>query len=437
MPTISFDHAIQSALLPGLGVSIALLVILRLLVRNQALRGITVPYIFATLALGIDLIVPRLFGPLQEVFDHILTAVLIVGWGTVALGLFEQLALLRWTSRRGMALPRLGRDILRAVAFIVGALITLQLVFNISPSSILISSTVVSAVIGLALQDVLRNVFAGISLQIERPFEVGHWIQLSDGLGKVIEINWRDTRLLTVDGQSLIYPNAMVASARIINYSAPDPVQAMHTQIAVSYVHPPNLVKQILMEATLASPFVAANPPPSMKVLSYGDYSVTYDLKFWLTNYDRHPDKRDTVMTNAWYALQRAGIALPLPVREVYHHENTPDLLAEQRAQHLARVVADLRLAPVLSLLSDVEIQQLARQVHVRLYGAGDVLVRQGESGDTLFLLRSGQVRVDVQGAHGPSVTVNTLGPGACFGEMALMTGDPGRPLWQTAIQRS
>jgi branched-chain amino acid transport system substrate-binding protein len=88
-------------------------------------------------------------------------------------------------------------------------------------------------------------------------------------------------------------------------------------------------------------------------------------------------------------------------------------------------VAQDLRKAPVLQALDDDEIFQLARRVHMRIYGVGDLLVRQGERGDTLFILRSGSVRVDVQSDQHDTITVATLGPGECFGEMALMTGDP------------
>jgi CRP-like cAMP-binding protein len=199
----------------------------------------------------------------------------------------------------------------------------------------------------------------------------------------------------------------------------------MHTQIALSYVHPPNTIKRVLYDAMIASPDVTPDPAPSVKVFSYGDYSVTYDLKFWLYNYDNYPDKRDRVMTNAWYALQRSGISMPLPVREVYHHEEGPNEQALRRREHLARMAADLRVATILDVLNDQEVAVLVERVHARLYGVGDLLVRQGDPGETLFILRSGRVRVDVRNQNGTLMTVNRIGAGECFGEMALMTGEP------------
>lgn len=426
MPLTTTNLVLTIPLLHAAGTLIALLTILRLLRRHPELRGMTWPYLIGSVTLSVSLLLPTLIpGFTTTTVDHVLLAVQIFMWGAVGLDLFEYILVKRWVQRRGVAVPRLARDIARAVAFILAILITLQLVFNIAPSSIVISSTILSAVIGLALQDLLRNVIAGVALQLEQPFTVGHWIQVGDGVGKVVEMSWRATRVLTVDGNYIIYPNAELATSRLINYTLPDPVQAMHSQIALSYIHPPNVVKRVLVEAILASPFVTPDPPPSVKVLSYGDYSVTYDLKFWLYNYDRHPDKRDSVMTNAWYALQRAGLKMPLPVREVYHHQESDEELEGRRRDHLMRIATDLRSAPVLAVLDDNELSSLAERVHARLYGTGDVLVREGEQGATLFILRTGRVRVDVRAPDGTAVTVNRLGPGECFGEMALMTGAP------------
>ncbi len=429
MPRMLFDANLILPLAAGLVGMTLLLVILNQMRRNPLLRNLSLPYTVGVLALvawgGLWLANTRFNLAVDPTLWHILAAALIFSWGYVALGVSEHLLVQRWVQRSGITIPRLARDIVRAIAITLIILLIMQLVFNITPSSILISSTLLSAVIGLALQDLLKNVIAGVALQLERPFDVGHWIQVGDGIGKVVEMSWRATSVITVDGNYIIYPNSDLATSRVINYTLPNTLQAMHTQIALSYVHPPNTIKRVLHEAMLASPDVAPDPVPSVKVLSYGDYSITYDLKFWLHNYDRYPEKRDKVMTNAWYALQRAGINLPLPVREVYHHEEGASEQALRRRGHLARMTTDLRTAEILDVLNDMELAVLVERVHARLYGVGDLLVRQGDPGETLFILRSGRVRVDVRNKNSATITVNRLGPGECFGEMALMTGEP------------
>jgi small-conductance mechanosensitive channel/CRP-like cAMP-binding protein len=427
------DFNLSTLLLPlvyGLAVFALLLIINRLLRRSGALRPLLIPYLVGALALGLAVGVTtalaRAGRPMDATFHDILLAVIVCSWGFVALGLIEDLLVERWARRSGAAMPRLVIDIGRALAFIVVVLLTLSLVLHVQLSSIVISSTILTVVIGLALQDLLKNVIAGITLQTERPFEIGHWVEINRQTGRVVEMSWRATRVITVDGNYIIYPNANLAQAELINYSLGSPIQAMHVQIGLSYSHPPNLVKQVLAEAALASPDVCREPPPSIKLIQYGDYSVTYDIKFWLYNYDRYPEKRDAVMTSAWYHLHRAGIKLPFPIREVYMHQVDPLSEADQHHLRIEQIVRALRQVDLFAVLDSAELHTLAEHVGTRLYGRGEVLARQGEAGDTFFIIRGGRVRIDVDDILGDglaAVTVNHLGPGDFFGEMALLTG--------------
>jgi small-conductance mechanosensitive channel/CRP-like cAMP-binding protein len=425
------NFSLSTLLLPlvyGLAVFALLLIINRLLQRSGALRPLAIPYLVGALALSLAVgVTTALAGqPSDRTFHDLLLAVLVCSWGFVALGLIEDLLVGRWAKRGGASMPQLVLDIGRALAFILVILLTLSLVLGVQLNSIVISSTILTAVIGLALQDLLKNVIAGIALQTERPFEIGHWVEINRQIGRVVEMSWRATRVITVDGNYIIYPNANLAQAELINYTLGSPIQAMHVQIGLGYSHPPNLVKQVLTEAALASPDVCREPPPSIKLIQYGDYSVTYDVKFWLYSYDRYTEKRDAVMTSAWYHLHRAGLKLPFPIREVYMHQVDPLSEADQHHLQIEQIVRALRQIDLLAVLEHAELHALAEHVGIRLYGRGEVLARQGESGDTFFIIRSGRVRIDVDDILGDSlaaVTVNHLGPGDFFGEMALLTG--------------
>src|SRR6185503_13470192 len=129
----------------------------------------------------------------------------------------------------------------------------------------------------------------------------------------------------------------------------------------------------------LSSPDVCHDPAPSIKVIQYGDYGVIYDIKFWLYNYDRYPEKRDAVMTAAWYHLHRAGIMLSLPIRQVYMHQVDPIAEAGQRHAHIASLVATLRRVDLFAVLDDTELHTLAEHAGLRLYGRDEVLARQGD----------------------------------------------------------
>jgi small-conductance mechanosensitive channel/CRP-like cAMP-binding protein len=414
----------------GLAVFVLLLLVDRLLRRSGALRPLAIPYLVGalslSLAIGVTTGLDALGRPIDPTFHDILLAVIVCSWGFVALGLLENLLIDRWARRRGAGMPRLMLDIARALAFIVMILLTLNLILGVQLNSIVISSTILTAVIGLALQDLLKNVIAGIALQTERPFEIGHWVEINKQTGRVVEMSWRATRVITVDGNYIIYPNANLSQAELINYTLGSPIQAMHVQIGLMPGHPPNLVKQVLSAAALASPDVCREPPPSIKVIQYGDYSVTYDVKFWLYNYDKYPEKRDAVMTSMWYHVQRAGLKLPAPLREVYLHQVDAHTEAAQQELRIEQITTALRQVDLFAVLDRAELHRLAERVGARLYARGEVLARQGEAGDTFFIIRSGRVRIDVDDNLNDDVapvTVNHLGPGEFFGEMALLTG--------------
>lgn len=414
----------------GVAALLALLVIRQLLRRAGIRRGIGLAFLLGALALGgataIGVLARQLDAPIDAGLRSALLAAIACCWGFAGLGLFEDL-LIRRVARRGQAPPpRLALDIGRALAFVVVILLTLSLVLGVQISSVVISSTIISAVVGLALQDLLKNVFAGIALQAERPFDVGHWVEINRQIGRVVEMSWRATRVITTDGNYVIYPNSTLAQADLINYTLGSPIQAMHVQIGVDYRHPPNQVKRVLAEAALSSPDVCREPPPSVKLVQYGDYSVTYDVKFWLYNYDKYTEKRDAVMSAAWYHLRRSDIKLPFPIREVHLHNSDSLTSAEQQQGLVENVVATLRQVDLFAVLDAAELAALAAHVDLRLYAAGEALARQGETGGSFFIIRGGRVRIDVAGQDGgPAVTVNRLGPGEFFGELALLTGEP------------
>jgi small-conductance mechanosensitive channel/CRP-like cAMP-binding protein len=418
----------------GLAVFALLMLIYRWLRRFRALRWVALPYTIGALtlgaALGLRLALDRTGLPIEGGTREVLLAVLVICWSFVALGLGEELLIDRWILRSGAGIPRLMREIVRTAVFILAVLLTIRYVFDVPLSSIVISSTVLTAVIGFALQDLLKNVIAGIALQVERPFDVGHWVEINKQIGRVVEMSWRATRVITIDGNYVIYPNSTLAQSELINYTLGSPVQALHVQIGVAPHYPPNLIKRVLTEAALASPHVCRDPAPSIKLVQFGDYGVTYDIKFWLYSFDQYTDKRDAVMTSAWYFLNRAGVKLPFPIRQVYLHQVDPISESAEQHERVARLVADLRRVDLFAVLDDEELRRLAAHAQVRLYARGEVLVRQGAIDTTFFTIRSGCVRVEVDdnlGDQRAAMTVNQLGPGDFFGEMALLTGEPRR----------
>lgn len=299
----------------GLAMLIGLFIILRLLERDIRSHPINKIYSVGSMILSLWVFLGQLAEASQTVLPtalvHGIQAFLLIFWCYILLELIEGILLARWTQRTGILIPRLARDIVRALAFIIVGLLVLALLFNIDPGSIAISSTVLSAVLGLALQDLLKNVIAGLALQIERPFEVGHWIQVDQVTGRVLEMNWRATHLMTTAGNFVIYPNAALAESTVFNHSLPTESQAVHVPIMLPNGYPPAQIKELLLTAMRSSAHVLEHPAPTVVLTSYTEKQLSYDLIFWLPSYTGHAEKRDGVLTNVWNTLKQAGIMQP------------------------------------------------------------------------------------------------------------------------------
>lgn len=323
------------------------------------------------------------------------------------------------------AFPRLMRDIVRGLLTVVVLFVSISQFFHIQIGTVLLSSTVFTAVVGLALQDLLKNVFAGIALQLERPFSPGDWIFIDQNLnyGRVLEMSWRAIRARTRDGHMVVIPNTQIAQQQIVNLTAMGLPIAMRLKVAVDSVHPPNVVQRAIKQAVLATDGVLAQPAPFVFTRDMTSASVLYEAKFWVANFDRYPEQQGEAMALIWYALRRADIALA-PNELVLAR---PADLSERRRLHYTQeqVISRLRRISLLDVLNDEEVAQLASCVEIRLFAAGEVLAHQGARETQLFAIARGRVRVVLADADGSPSTLTELGPGDIFGEVGMLMDEP------------
>src|SRR4030095_12830983 len=113
------------------------------------------------------------------------------------------------------------------------------------------SSAIVSLILCLALPATLGNLFAGITMQVSRPYLTGHWIKIGAYEGKVERADWRSVTLQTLDGDQVSFPHSLLAKMEIRNYSSPSSLHACETQVSVHYRHPPSTVEGILIRCAL------------------------------------------------------------------------------------------------------------------------------------------------------------------------------------------
>lgn len=327
------------------------------------------------------------------------------------------------TRRLGYRVPRILEDITQVGVFVGVALVALREA-GVEPTSLLATSALLTAVLGLSLQETLGNLFAGLAIQGERPFEVNDWIQFDEHkhrVGRVVEINWRATKLETSDRVVLTVPNGVLARAPITNFSRPTPLVRRSIYLDAPFDAPPGRVTQVLEAAAAVVEGVLDHPPPSALVQEFTDRGVRYWLRYHILDYERREDIAGAVFRNCWYALDREGWEVPAARRRVQWDSSSRK--DERDGKGLARRVEVLEGVDLLAPLSEAARQRLAELSAIHRYGTGELIVRQGDEGGDWFIIVSGHVAVEVERGS-TAVTVAQLGPGEFFGEMSLMTGE-------------
>jgi small-conductance mechanosensitive channel/CRP-like cAMP-binding protein len=400
-----------------LGVGLLIAVVLHLLVAPGHRSRLRTPMVLllagAGLMLGLDWLPlrPRLHGWISVAP----VALLLLAFGRlVSIAIFDWLL----TRRLQTDAPRIVRDIFDILFTGLALLITLG-AFGVEPSSLLTTSAVVTAVLGLSLQDTLGNLFAGLALQFQRPFDVGDWIQIDrEGMqiGQVLEINWRATRLTTGDSQELTVPNSLLARSVILNHSRFDLVNR-GVKVTLPYELPTQRAQEVLLGAAQEVDGILKQPPPKVLTQAFADLGVTYDLRFYIGDFSRRNSIEAAVRDRIWYVLQRSSVPFSTAPRGVsVPSEPTPQSDQATRA-------AAIRKVDFLRGLPDQAIDTLVSGSNTELYAPGEMVVRQGETGEELYLCMRGELQVLHQVDSGEQHEVARLQAGGLFGEIAQLTG--------------
>ena len=282
----------------------------------------------------------------------------------------------------------------------------------------LTTGAVSAVVVGFALQDTLGNAFAGLAIQSEKPFNIGHWISVGQHEGRVAEVTWRATKLRTKTGNFVVVPNSEVAKAAVTNYSEPAAPTRLAINVGVTYDANPNLVKAVVKSALTNCPLVLKAPPPDAMIHDFADSSVVYRVRFWIENFELDEEAMDQVRSSLYYAFKRHAIEIPYPIQAEFSKE-LPVVDEVAAASERERLLKGVDL---LASLSGEHRAMIARQSRSLEFGDGEAIVREGEPGDSMYIVASGSVAVVLEAS---GTTVATIERGGYFGEMSLLTGDP------------
>lgn len=208
--------------------------------------------------------------------------------------------------------PRLLTDLIAAVMFMIATAATIALFMGQTAVGTLAGSGIILALLGFAIRNVVADTLSGIALGVEGPFRIGDWVDIEElARGRVIEIGWRSTRILTADGTYMILPNSQIARQRITNYSAPK--RQFRAQITITLDHslPVDRARALMLDAIREAKLVQQDPAPDVRVKSYDEKGITYAVRYWVSRFEHGDDCRDEAYRLIDAALRDPKIVPP------------------------------------------------------------------------------------------------------------------------------
>jgi small-conductance mechanosensitive channel len=324
--------------------------------------------------------------------------------------------------RRGYEAPTLVRNIFTLVIFTVLFVLIFKWFYSeINLGALFTTSAIFGVIIGLALQDTLGNFFSGISLQADRPFQIGDVIVVSQQkhTGVVEGITWRAIKIRTFQNHIVLVSNSNAAK-EAIEVAPRDNLNARLIFFSTVYTDSPAKTIHVVREAVRDADNVSEKITPIVRIRNLGESSIEWEIKYWLEDYARYNDTDALVRQRTWYALRRNGLTFAFPTRTLHLERKVatrPTTAEDEIADRLSAV-------DVFAPLSTDELRQLAMATVGHVFAPGETLIRAGDEGSSMFVVHNGRVQVQLT-ESGKSRPVAMLSEGNFFGEMALFTGEP------------
>lgn len=329
--------------------------------------------------------------------------------------------------RLHLSLPKILQDVLMGAAAIAALFAVITRV-GYDLSGLLTTSAIVTAVLGLALQDTLGNVMAGLAVQSDNSIRVGDWIQVGQIAGRVTEIRWRYTAVETRNWETVYLPNGTLVKNQVtvLGRRNDKPLRWRRwVYFNIDFRYLPTEVVRVVETALRNAPIerVAAEPAPQCIFIDMHESYARYAIRYWLTDPAADDSTDSVIRVRLTYALKRAGIPLSMPAQAIFVTEESHERKVEKSEAELTRRREALARVDIFRDLSHGDRERLAASLHYVPFATGEAITRQGAEAHWLYLLVAGDVSVRVRSESGEEREVSHLCGGSFFGEMSLLTG--------------
>jgi small-conductance mechanosensitive channel/CRP-like cAMP-binding protein len=305
---------------------------------------------------------------------------------------------------------RLFPDLTAAAIYTSAVLVVLISVLALPIGGLLATSGVLAIVLGLALQNTLADVFAGIAFGIEAPFNVGDRISLGDKIeGTVVQMNWRSIRILTDGDDVAIVPNSVVAKSNIVNRSFPTRVRSAFIELSCPAASNPDRVIDTLQQATMLCPTILAVPISGAALTRLGSTESRYRVTFSVSDTEHLSTTKDLLLRHARRQLYYSGLYFPRAGTGNPFHEALP-------------ILQDIVL---FESLEPEQLAEVAAHLRPKSLEPAEVLFAQGGTEAMLFIVGSGILQISQHTELLEQRTAGYIGAGDYIGEISLLTGAP------------
>ncbi|HEX4505346.1 MAG TPA: mechanosensitive ion channel family protein [Alphaproteobacteria bacterium] len=352
--------------------------------------------------------------PLQPKFatamsgERLWQQVIITAWWLLAGRAAVEVTRISVLMRRIAGEGRLFSDLLSGIIYLIVTLTIVKTVFSFPIGGLLATSGIIAIVLGLALQNTLADVFAGIAVGIERPYAIGDQVWFEGPIeGEIVQINWRSVQIRTMSNDIATIPNSVVAKSRFINRNVPSMRRSDSVQVPCTRTHPPEYVIALIQQAILLSPNVLEKPPASVALVRVGKRLNHYEISFSVANSSLLWQTKSMLLREILRQFSSSGSS--------YHLRGHHPELAEPEGER----VLDIAL---LEPLAQEKRDELEGHLVCRSLQAGDTLFAQGDTDASLFVIRTGVLEVSHQEKH-DTIVIGRIGPGDYIGEIGMLTG--------------
>lgn len=318
-------------------------------------------------------------------------------------------------------------SLLKSVLSIIVCIVAFFIIFQsqypkVELAPLFTGSTILGIVVGLALQDTLGNLFAGIALQADQPFQVGDVINIQNNrwTGVVEQVSWRGVKIRTFQNKIVVISNAILGR-EFIEVAPRDNLNAnlvfFNTLYSASPAKTSHLIREVVRQVENVSPKIR----PVVRIRNLGDNGIDWEVKYWLEDFSRINETDALIRQRIWYAFQRENIHFAFPTRTLYIEKQglEPDF-----TESVNEIFERLSEVSLFAPLTDEETHQIAEMVEAKIFTSGEKIVRRGQEGNSMFVIHRGSVKVQIN-EDGRIKVLRTLNEGEFFGEMGLFTGEP------------